>query len=164
MRMYEFVIAALLAVFASPAFACGGPTTNKVCYSRNYDLTDLAKHPFQRVIAMRIALSPDPYEFAIDVQFREDKEKWSWGASGMCFHYGPGMSCSVIVDGCEASRRTGTDKHFYITKNQNSLYLYPNKIELGTVKDDQTILTEGRDDKVFRLDKAACWDMPAVGF
>jgi len=164
------LITTAFCAFSWHAYACGGPsTTNGICYLRNYDLTHLAKHPYQSVIAIRIALSPELAEFAefaLDVQFRDDKDKWSWEASGICDHFGPGMGCSVIVDGCEPSRRTGTDKHFYITKNQNSLSLYPNKIELGKEKsDDQTILTEGKDDKVFRLNKTACWkDQKPLGF
>jgi hypothetical protein len=104
---------------------------------------------------MRIALSQPPYDFDLDVQFREDKHKWSWNAWGICEDYGPGLNCGIIKDGCET---TGDGRHFYITKNQKALYLYPNKIELER-KDFNggRVLTESKDDKIFRLDKTVCW-------
>jgi hypothetical protein len=113
---------------------------------------------------MRIALSPlEPlYDFDLDVQFREDKDKWSWNAWGICEDYGPGLNCGIIKDGCEP---TGNGRHFYITKNQKALYLYPNKIEFEkaikagdkNIEINGRILTENKDDKIFRLEKTVCW-------
>ena len=126
--MKKLLGAAMCLVFSTGANACGSPTANKGCYSRTYDLTHLTKHPYQIVMGMRIVLSPEPYEFELDVQFRDDdKDKWVWGSSGICDQYGPGMNCGVIEDGCEPM---GDGQHFYITKNQKALYLYPKKIQL----------------------------------
>jgi hypothetical protein len=161
--MKELLLAtATCLAFVGMANACGGTTTtNRVCYSRSYDLTHLAKHPYQGVAAMRIALSPlePPYDFDLDVQFREDKDKWSWNVSGICQDYGPGFNCGIINDGCEP---IGDGRHFYITKNQKAVYLYPREIQLnGETKvgkwGDERVLTKGKDDKVFRLDKTVCW-------
>jgi hypothetical protein len=160
--MKELLLAtATCLAFVGMANACGGTTTPKACYARTYDRTHLAKHPYQSVAAMRIALSPSepPYDFDLDVQFREDKDEWSWNAWGICQDYGPGLNCGIIKDGCEP---TGDGRHFYITKNQKALYLYPNEIQLEGAKKvgkwgDQKVLTEGNDDKIFRLDKTVCW-------
>jgi hypothetical protein len=145
-------------LFATGANACGGVEIPKACYSRVYDVAHLAKHPDQTVSAMRFSDS-DTFDFDIGVQFR-GSDKW-WDATGICNDFGPGMICGVILDGCEP---TGNGRHFYITynKNRTSLYLYPKNIILDTTLDEATersaerILTEGKDDKVFKLDKTVC--------
>ena len=76
------------------------------------------------------------------------------------------MTCVEILDGCDTSE----SNHFYITQNPNTLYLYPSKINLhrgdltkiSVIKEeriasDERILNEGKDDKILRLDKTACW-------
>jgi hypothetical protein len=144
------------------ANACGGTAMPKACYSRVYDAAHLAKHPEQTVSAIRMAPS-DAFDFDLDIQFRGDKDKWAWKVSGVCDDFGPGLTCGVILDGCEPWG--GAINHFYITydKNRTSLYLYPKKIPLEIISDklsdDSKIrfFTEGKDDKVFRLDKTACW-------
>jgi len=146
---------------ATSANACGGTTTPKLCYSRVYDAAHLAKHPEQTISGMRMSLPSDSFDFDLSIQFRGDKDKWAWNVSGICNDFGPGMICGVILDGCEPS---GDGKHFYITydKNRTSLYLYPKQIPLEIVSDKlgdnkNRILTEGKDDKIFRLDKTVCW-------
>jgi hypothetical protein len=113
---------------------------------------------------MRMSLPSDSFDFDLSIQFRGDKDKWAWNVSGICNDFGPGMICGVILDGCEPS---GDGKHFYITynKNRTSLYLYPKQIPIEIVSDKlgdnkTRILTEGKDDKIFRLDKTACWKAP----
>jgi hypothetical protein len=153
--------------FAGIADACGETTTTRICYLRNYDRTHLAKHPNQSVAAMRISLSPlaeDSYTFDLDVQFREDKDNWSWiTEGGICVRYGPGMNCATFNGGCDVL--VETKSHFYINReNPKTLYLYPRHIELSNGKNgriltegNSRILTKGKDDEVFRLDKTVCW-------
>ena len=109
------------------ANACGG--IPRVCYSRIYDSTHLAKHPDQTVSAMRIALSDSDIaeglsDFDLSVRFRGDHDKWQWATRGSCYRFGPGMTCVEILDGCDTSE----SNHFYITQNPNTLYVYPSKI------------------------------------
>jgi len=147
--------------FVGAANACGTKSAPRICYLRNYDRTHLAKHPDQTVTNMRISLSllppvnptskDDYYIFDLNVQFREDKDNWSWTSGGMRLHYGPGLTCAVIEDGCDV---TGDDKHFYINhKNPKSIYLYPRSIKLfhRANNDISRILTGGKDDEIFRL-------------
>ena len=146
--------AAACCIVLNGANACGGTRTPKFCYSRVYDAAHLAKHPEQTVSGMRMSLPSDAFDFDLDIQFRGDKDKWAWNVSGVCDDFGPGLSCGVILDGCEPWQG---GNHFYITynKNQTSLYLYPKKIPLEIVRDNLVdnktrIFTEGQDDKVFR--------------
>jgi hypothetical protein len=132
-----------------------------VCYSRIYDNTHLGKHPDQTVSAMRIALSGAEglSHFDLSVQFRGDNDKWQWRTYGACLRFGPGMTCVEILDGCDTSE----SNHFYIAQSPNTLSLYPNRINLHRgdwrVSSDKRILNEGKDDKIFRLDKTACWKL-----
>jgi hypothetical protein len=170
--MKELLLAtATCLAFAGMANACGTTTTNRVCYLRTYDRAHLAKHSDQTVSAMRISLSDSDlatglYDFDLSVQFRGDNDKWQWATRGVCYRFGPGMTCVEILDGCDTSE----SNHFYITQNPNTLYLYPSKINLHRgdltkisgikeerIPSDERILDEGKDDKIFRLDKAACW-------
>jgi hypothetical protein len=116
--------------FAGIANACGETTTTRICYLRNYDRTHLAKHPNQSVAAMRISLSPlaeDSYTFDLDVQFREDKDNWSWiTEGGICVRYGPGMNCATFNGGCDVL--VETKSHFYINReNPKTLYRHLEK-------------------------------------
>jgi hypothetical protein len=155
-------------LFSTGANACG--EIPRLCYSRIYDSTHLAKHPDQTVSAMRIALSgsdiAEGSDFNLSVQFRGDHDRWQWATTGFCYRLGPGMTCVEILDGCD----TTESNHFYITQNPNTLYLYPSKINLhrgdltkisvdkqDRTASDERLLNEGKDDKTFRLDKAACW-------
>jgi hypothetical protein len=160
---------AALCVFSTGVNACGG--VPRFCYSRIYDSTHLAKHPDQAVSAMRIALSDSDIaeglsDFDLSVQFRGDHDKWQWATTGTCYRFGPGMTCVEILDGCDTSE----SNHFYVTQNPNMLYLYPSKINLHRgdlteisankeerIASNERILNEGKDDKIFRLDKTACW-------
>jgi hypothetical protein len=156
---------AAFCVFSTGSNACG-TTIPRVCYSRIYDNAHLGKHPDQTVSAMRIALSGSIIaeglsDFDLSVQFREEHDKWQW-ATGTCYRFGPGMTCVEILDGCDTSE----SNHFYITQNPNTLYLYPSRINLHRgdskeemIRSDKRILNEGKDDKIFRLDKTACWKL-----
>jgi len=162
--------------FAGVANACGEMTSKSICYLRNYDRAHLAKHPDQFVSAMRISLSPAAENylyFELGVQFREDKirvdndknkDKWEiWTADGLCSPYGPGFTCTQILDGCDISE----EKLFlYIhRKTSEMIYLHPRRIELynggaATGKNNEIsriFLPQGKDDDIFRLDKTVCW-------
>jgi len=165
--MKELLLAtATCLAFAGMANACGTATT-RICYLRNYDRAHLAKHPNQSVAAMRISLSPngqDSYTFDLDVQFREDKDNWSWATEGgICVRYGPGMNCATLHGGCDV--QVEKNSNFYMNdKNPKTLDLYPREIELNESKNgrflregNSRILTGGKDDKIFRLDKTVCW-------
>jgi hypothetical protein len=64
--------------------------------------------------------------------------------------------CDVLVE---------QNSHFYINRNNSkTLYLYPRHIALYTGEKgrilkggDKRILTGGKDDETFRLDKTICW-------
>jgi hypothetical protein len=168
--MKELLLAtAACCIVLNVANACGGTTTtNRVCYLRAYDRAHLAKHSDQTVSAMRIALSPlePPHDFDLSVQFRGDNDKWQWATTGVCYRFGPGMTCVEILDGCD----TLESNHFYITQNPNTLHLYPREINLHRgnlanvsndkkqrIPSDERILNDGKDDKIFRLEKTVCW-------
>ena len=167
--MKKLLLASVAALsMITAAQACGAPTTNRICNTRTYDRAHLAKHPNQTVSAMRISLDSDlpaGYDFNLSVKFRGENDKWQWATGGFCYRFGPGMTCVEIPDGCDTSE----SNHFYITQNPNALFLYPNRIplhrgDLGTIgakeeriPSNERILEEGQDDKIFRLDKAACW-------
>jgi hypothetical protein len=172
--MRELLLAtATCLAFAGMANACG-PTIPRVCYLRTYERAHLAKHPNQFVSAMRVSLSPaaENYQyFELGVQFREDKirvdndknkDKWEiWTADGLCSPYGPGLTCTQILDGCDI----GEEKlHFYIhRKTSETIYLHPRRIELyngaatGKNNEISRIFLPQKDDDIFRLDKTVCW-------
>jgi hypothetical protein len=88
---------AALCVFSTGVNACGG--IPRVCYSRIYDSTHLAKHPDQTVSAMRIALSDSDIaegvsDFDLSVQFRGDHDKWQWA---WCVFSGNGAWTDMCV-------------------------------------------------------------------
>jgi len=158
---------AMCLAFVSMANACETTTPTRICYSRNYDRTHLAQHRNQSVAAMRISLSPlleDSYWFVLSVSFREDKDKWEWGNEGACDRFGSGMTCATLRGGCDIIPKEHND--FYIENNKlKSIYLYPSHIEVSNGAKSDTYLmsinrrtlTEGKDDKIFRLDKTVCW-------
>jgi hypothetical protein len=107
--------------------------------------------------AMRISL--DDNFFDLGVRFREDKDNWWTNRGGVCERYGPGMTCTALEDGCDVLEQKN---HFYINhKNSKTIYLYPRRIDLyNWPMKNHSILTGGKDDEIFRLDKTVCWKPP----
>src|SRR5262249_39769165 len=105
----------------------------------------------------------DSFIFRLDVQFREDKD-WSWATEGgICVRYGPGMNCATFQGGCDIV--VEKNSNFYLDhRNPKTVYVYPREIELNESKNgrflrggNRRILTGGKDDEIFRLDRTVCW-------
>lgn len=140
----------------------GGKTY--ACFVRNYDATHLAKHPKQKVRAMKLLVSAEVvpedeklnHSFRLAVKLRKDATNYE--SAGECGHAGitetpnekPHLGCSVDCDGGGLTIEMADDNKSAVVKLERLRLWIANKPD----DDDPHGLEAGVDDRVFRLDRA----------
>jgi hypothetical protein len=142
-----------------------GPKMSYACFVRVYDPAHLARHPLQKVAAMKLLMTierdPDTsltQNFRLGLKYRN--RPGDFDSSGYCGDArneadgkrNPRMGCSVDCDG------GGID--IALTPDTKSAMLYVERVRIwrGKDPDDEasaTSLVGGADDRVFRLDRAS---------
>ena len=152
--------------FAKRLFAGdpGKQAKSYACFVRLYDAAHLARHPLQKVNAMRLLITAEKvaedevlnYSFRLGLAFRN--RPGNFESSGDCGHIKETLSpdkkaqlgCSVDCDGGGISAELAGDSK-------------STKIRLDTIRiwrnnkpdEDGFSLSGGADDRVFRLDRAS---------
>ena len=133
------------------------------CFVRRYDAAHLAKHPEQKVRAMKLLVSAEivpedkkrNYSFQLGVEFRGQKDKFT--TSGDCGHASSfeesadklHIGCGVDCDGGGISiEMASADKATIVRLNEVAIW-NSNKPD-----DERSSLSGGADDRMFRLDRA----------
>jgi len=146
-------------LFAGPL----APKTTYACFIRNYDAEHLAKHPRQKVAAMKLLVTAENvsedktvnYSFRLGVKYRH--RTGNFDSSGSCNHFVPEdaageirLGCGVDCDGGGLNVALSTDDKSAIIRLERVRIWQNNK------PDDEAehSLVAGADDKVFRLDRA----------
>ncbi|MGI8526433.1 MAG: hypothetical protein ACR2K5_09705 [Pseudolabrys sp.] len=145
-------------LFAGPV----SPDKNYACFVRRYDSAHLARHPLQKVSAMRLLVAAEKsengpnlsYSFRLGVKF--SKRPGDFDSSGYCGT--PGiearadkvvLSCGVDCDGGGISAEFNKENKFALMRLDRISIWRNNKPD-----DEGLDLSGGADDKVFRLDRA----------
>jgi hypothetical protein len=113
------------------------------CFTRTYDRAHLAKHPDQLVTSMRLHIVSDG-SFALRVTKRGDDAVLE--ADGTCVAKLKGVLCSAGVAGSVRVSSSGRDR---------AVLLYLDDQIQMTAGHESGWLDRGKDDFVFRLDRAA---------
>jgi hypothetical protein len=142
-----------------------GKDKSYACFVRVYDAAHLAKHPLQKVSAMKLLMTveqePDArttQNFRLGLKFR--KRAGDFDSSGYCGDArneqdgkrNPRIGCSVDCDG------GGIEIALTPDNKSAMLYVESVRIWLNNKPDDEastTSLKGGADDRVFRLDRAS---------
>lgn len=139
------------------------PKTTYACFVRAYDTDHLAKHPKQKVAAMKLLVTaehpPDDkvtnYSFRLGVKYRHRAGDFDF--SGSCSHVIAENTGGEIRLGCGVDC-DGGGLDVAVSKDDRSavIRLESIRIWLHNKPDDEAehSLTAGADDKVFRLDRA----------
>jgi hypothetical protein len=152
------------AVFAEQMFA-GKVDKDKsyACFVRVYDSAHLAKHPLQKVKAMKLLVTGEKgddfpvlaYSFRLGLSFRN--RKGNFDSSGSCGSAGitesPAhktmLGCGVDCDGGGISVEMTPDNKATLVRLERI------RIWQNSKPDDEGLdLSGGADDKIFRLDRA----------
>jgi hypothetical protein len=152
------------AAFDNRLFA--GPLAPKVtyaCFVRTYDAGHLAKHPRQKVAAMKLLVTaehpPDEkvtnYSFRLGVKYRH--RPGNFDSSGSCNHFIPEDAGDEIRLGCGVDC-DGGGLNVAVAKDDKSAVIRLERVRIwqNNKPDDEAEheLVAGDDDKVFRLDRA----------
>lgn len=139
-----------------------GPQLTYACFARRYDADHMAKHPQQKVSAMKLLVtaghppeeSSSPYSFRLGFKYRH--RKGDWDSSGSCVHmhdketgFEVRMGCGVDCDG------GGIEIGLSQTADATLVRLARVRIWQNSKPDEEPgdELTGGADDKMFRLDR-----------
>ena len=151
--------------FANKLYAADVTKQKKTyaCFVRQYDSGHLAKHPLQKVTAMKLLVTAEAvpedenlnHVFRMDVKLRNRSGNFNSG--GGCGHVKVSetpngkehLSCSVDCDGGGISMELTADNKATLIK-LDSIRIY-NK---NNPEDGGFNLSGGADDRVFRLDRA----------
>jgi hypothetical protein len=135
-----------------------------VCFVRQYDSEHLARHPLQKVSAMKLLLTaetlpesdgPD-YSFRLGVRYRNKAGVFdSSGGCGLSETTATGdndvrLSCNVDCDGGEIGVGLAKDSKATLIRLERIRIWRDNKPD----DDASDELVAGADDKIFRLDRA----------
>ncbi len=153
----------LEAAFASRMFASNvSPEKNYACFVRRYDSAHLARHPLQKVSAMRLLVTAEKvednphlgYSFRIGVNFV--KRPGIFDSSGACGSPGIEEGTNKVVFGCGVDCDGGGISVELKEDNQATLVrLERIRIWQNNKPEDEGLdLSGGADDKIFRLDRA----------
>lgn len=131
------------------------------CFTRRYDAGHMARHPKQKVAAMKLLVtvghppeeSSTPYSFRLGFKYRHRKGEWD--SSGACHAVQSKdtedevrLACSVDCDG--GGIQIGLGK----TADATRVRLERVRIWQNSRPDDEgQELSAGADDKIFRLDR-----------
>lgn len=139
------------------------PKTTYACFVRAYDAEHLAKHPKQKVSAMKLLVTaehpPDDkvtnYSFRLGVKYRH--RPGDFDSSGSCSHViaeNTGgeirLGCGVDCDGGGLDVAVSRDDKSAVIRLESIRIWLHNKPD----EDAEHSLVAGADDKVFRLDRA----------
>lgn len=132
------------------------------CFVRDYDHAHLAKHPAQKVSAMKLLVTAEQvpedeninHSFSLGVKFRN--KSGNFGSSGGCGHAKASegengkehLDCNVDCDG------GGVDVE--LTADAKATAVRIGSVRIWNYKkldDDDLYLEDGADDRVFRLDR-----------
>jgi hypothetical protein len=150
-------------LFAGPA----GKDKNYACFVRVYDPGHLARHPLQKVKAMKLLVTGEPaedspglsYSFRMGVAFV--KRPGNFDSSGACSHRATDpddksddrnaqLGCGVDCDGGGISIELKPDNKATLVRLERIRIWRNNNPE-----EEGLDLSGGADDKVFRLDRAS---------
>ena len=146
-------------LFAGPL----APNTTYACFVRIYDPEHLARHPRQKVAAMKLLVTaehpPDEkvinYSFRLGVKYRH--RPGNFDSSGSCNHVVAENTGGEIRLGCGVDCEGG-GLETAISKDDRSAIVRLERIRIwqNNKPDDEAedALVAGADDKVFRLDRA----------
>ncbi len=200
MRKTPILLSACLALLAAPIFAAhaeeGGDRAaftkrlfaaqsidhkTYACFARRYDASHLARHPRQKVSAMKLLVVVDKlpesaelnYGFRLGVKLR--KQPGELETSGDCGHPAAEVAgeslnihCSVDCDGGGVTVALADDDKSVIVK-LDEIRVYPPDqpaTDDDPDHDNSLMLDGGADDRVFRLDRAdieACKSLAVDG-
>ena len=153
-------------VFSKRLFAAEVAQKKKAyaCFVRQYDAAHLAKHPLQKVNAMKLLVTGEilpeaeklNYSFRLGVNFR--KRPGNFDSSGACNHSEVSenpdgkemLGCGVDCDGGGISIELPKGEKFTLVRLESIRIWRNNKPE-----EEGFELSGGADDKVFRLDRAS---------
>jgi hypothetical protein len=128
-----------------------GAETNALgCFARVYDKAHLAKHPDQRITAVKLHIHRPPPEYSSNgfywflVQFRVRGRDETLHSGGGCHEEASGLKCWVDCDGGGVN----------VAAHGDHVMMYLQAITVTTCGDKEEELTGGKDDRVFRLDRA----------
>jgi len=152
--------------FAKRLFAgqVGSEIESYACFARRYDAAHLAKHPRQKVGAMRLLVTAENapedhalnYSFRLSVKFRERKAHFE--SSGDCGHPMTSqvsadnlqLGCSVDCDGGGLSvELANADKSVLVRIDRIGIWNSANPDA------EPENLEGGADDRIFRLDRVS---------
>lgn len=146
-------------LFAGPL----APDTTYACFVRRYDAAHLAKHPKQKVAAMKLLVTaenpPDEkitnYSFPLGVKYRH--RLGNFDSSGSCNHVIAENTGGEIRLGCGVDCEGG-GLQVALSKDDRSAIIRLERIRIwqNDKPDDEAEdeLVAGADDNIFRLDRA----------
>jgi hypothetical protein len=141
------------------------PPGNKAyaCFVRHYDPDHLARHPKQKVSAMKLLVSAEipedeqtlNYSFRLGVKYRH--RSGDFDSSGFCNHVVAEDAGNEMRFGCGVDCEGG-GINVALSKNDKSAIIRLERIRIwqNNKPDDEAedSLVAGADDKIFRLDRA----------
>src|ERR1700754_3205140 len=145
------------------AGALAPPKTTYACFVRAYDSEHLAKHPKQKVAAMKLLVTAEHpadekvtnYSFRLGVKYRH--RPGNFDSSGSCNHFIPEDAGDEIRLGCGVDCEGG-GLNVAVAKDDKSAIIRLERIRIwqNNKPDDEAehSLVAGADDKIFRLDPA----------
>jgi hypothetical protein len=159
------VSAAAKAEFDKRMFAAEpAPTKNTyACFVRRYEPDHLARHPHQKVTAMKLLVTSEYFEedkslqqhFRLGVRFRDKRGEFD--SSGGCGHVRPEeaknetrLGCGVDCDGGGIGIAMGKEDKSVVVRLERVRIWRNNKPD----EDASGELVAGKDDAIFRLDRA----------
>lgn len=152
------------ATFNTRMYAGAPGNKTYACFVRRYDADHLARHPKQKVAAMKLLISAevDPEDKELHTSFRLGfryrHRSGDFDSSGSCNHVvltasGGGevrLGCGVDCDGGGIGVALSRDDKSAIVRLERVRVWQNNKPD----DDAEHSLTAGADDKIFRLDRA----------
>jgi hypothetical protein len=140
----------------------GGPIGDKAsaCFMRRYDASHLARHPKQKVGAMKLLVTaenqpnePTAYAYKVSVQFRNKPGNFDGSSSCGRVVGDDGKTVIGFVCGTDCG---GSGIEIAISGNNKTTIVHLDSIGVWDRKHpdgDAITLESGADDKVFRLDR-----------
>jgi hypothetical protein len=145
------------------------------CFVRRYDSDHLARHPKQKVSAMKLLVTAEipqdeenkdnvtHYSFRLGLKYRH--RSGDFDSSGSCNHFVPEDKGDEIRLGCSVDC-DGGGINVAMSKDDKSAILRVERVRIWqNSKPDEELsdaLVGGADDKVFRLDRAEIRDCAAL--
>jgi hypothetical protein len=141
--------------------------TTYACFVRRYDADHLARHPHQKVTSMKLLFTSELFEgntelerhFRLGVTFRH--KRGAYDSSGSCNHFRPEnakdeirFGCGVDCDGGGISIGMGKEDKSVIVRLSRVRIWQNNKPD----EEAGDELVAGKDDAIFRLDRAELED------